>query len=189
MRYLAAILVLLLTGCAPLATFRLSPEVDLEVYRLEHSEAGFDVKVRFSETSDFEEVIQEGTLPTGETFVEKFTSSGGHTWTDYHYDRELLGFARGERKLVVYPGRSTGTDDTFLGFAMLPKNLSGSAVTNTNPKLFNARYCAAYRITGRVLAESQAKGWWALDWSKERLILRTPDGALQADRDGWRPVK
>jgi len=169
---------LLTAGCsAPLAVFRLSDDVSMAVYSMHADHDGFEVKVKFRESTVYPEVIQEGVLPTRATFVEKFPADD-ETFMDRHHAYGLAAHAISSRTMTVYVGETRGTDDTWLGFAMLPQNLDGSVVTNTDPKKFNAQYTRSHAITGRIVRAGTSRGVWSLHWSPHRLLLRTDSGSL-----------
>jgi hypothetical protein len=112
---------------------------------------------------------------------------------DRHYERGYQslgsGVCRAEVCRVVrfYAGFVRDADWTSLGFAHLPRNHSGTLITNI-PRNFNERHQRGYIIEGQVEADDRANGhiysmrysWWR----------ETTSGKPQADftfRNGQRP--
>lgn len=179
MRYLALLLTFLCVGCAatPVASFKLSDEVTLHVASMEATDDSFQAKVWFHEDTEHAEIIQEGRLHTGHTFVEKFAANS-NTYTDTHYFHGLRGEAKATRSMTVYAGMTVGTDETFAGFAMLPQNMDGSFISTIGPAWFNVKYNSKHRIAGAVVTESNIRGEWSLTWTTGQLLLTTTDGTL-----------
>ena len=82
-----------------------------------------------------------------------------------------------ERTFKVYAGLTTDTDETFLGFAMLPANKDGSVVTLI-PKNFNSRYQESHVLRGRVVGQSTVSGEWHIIWWPGKVVVLTPTGKL-----------
>lgn len=179
MRYLALLLTFLCAGCAttPVASFKLSDEVTLHVVSMEATDDSFQAKVWFYEDTEHAEIIQEGRLHTGQNFIEKFAANS-NTYTDTHHYFGLRGSPRVTRTMTVYAGLTAGTDATFAGFAMLPRNMDGSVVSTIDPAGFNVKYNSKHRITGAVVRESKTRGEWSLTWTANKLLLTAPDGTL-----------
>ena len=165
----------LLTGCAPLATFSLSNEVDMEVHSVSATDSELSVKVKFVNKTGFPEIVQEGHAEDGIVFVEKF-AAGSRSYTDHHFGSELTA-PKIERTFKVYAGLTTDTDETFLGFAMLPANKDGSVVTLI-PKNFNSRYQESHVLRGRVVGQSTVSGEWHIIWWPGKVVVLTPTGKL-----------
>lgn len=180
------LLLFLLTGCAPIATLSLSSEVDLEVHRAVADQEMFSVKVKFLNKTNHPEVIQEAHAELGYVFVEKFEAANGSSYTDNHYNSGLQGQL--VRKMRVYAGRTAGTDDTWAGFAMLPKNMDGTVVTVVD-KTFNAAYQSEHQIRGEVVAQSAVTGEWEIHWKPGYVEVVTKSGRVIRDAEGVRVVR
>lgn len=175
MKNVLVLFVLLISGCAPIATFDLSDEVKMDVYSMDTDEASFEIQVKFSESTRFHDIIQEGRIDNGNVFVEKF-SADDRTGTDTHFsDRNTTPETR---ILTVYVGNTAGTGNTWSGFAMLPQNMDGSTVTNTGLN-FNRRYRQDFPVlTGVITERSKIQGQWTIIWRPHYLEIQTPSGKL-----------
>lgn len=173
----SAICLLLLfcaAGCAPLATFSISDEIDLEVWGMATDEDQMRVEVKFVNKTAYPEVIQEGRAEAGITFVEKFPAQP-RSYTDYHTATEMP--APFMRILTVYAGETSGTDPTLAGFAMLPRNMDGS-LTTMIPVSFNTSYQREHTISGRIVRRSDVQGDWRLAWAPNEVTVITRDGRI-----------
>jgi hypothetical protein len=172
MRVLLAMLAVVVTGCyQTLASFRLSDDVTMDVTRMAADETMFDVRVEFKESSaEYRYLIQEGDVGGGNFLVEcwKTDSSDGEIWGYDHHWQQFLdsdGFTALTRRFTVYVGKVEGEDlEEKTRFAMLPRNMDGTVVTNINPALFNADYFARHRLQGRIVERAQVSGTWRLTW-------------------------
>lgn len=170
-------LALLICGCAPLATFRLSEDVEMEVYSMTADSTSYEAKVKFVEHTPFHEVIQEGQMDQDQRFVEKFKSCP-NTGTDTHCTNGLDPLQSDSRVMTVYVGNTYGTKELSSGFAMLPANRDGSVITNTS-LFFNKKYRDSFpELTGEIIARSLIEGRWMLSWVAGTLTITTPSGKI-----------
>lgn len=179
MRVMLAILIFVITGCSQvLASFRLSEEVTMDVTRMTADEKMFDVRVEFVESSEqYRYIIQEGEVGAGTFLVEcwKTDSSDGRIrGYDHQWQTSLDSVSTGKltRSFKVYTGRVEGADlAENTRFAMLPRNMEGTVVTNVNPAVFNGHYFAKHRIQGEIVEKAQVFGTWQLSWQSNEVRI------------------
>lgn len=146
------------------------------------------VRIRFSENTKYDVLIQEIYMDTGEILVECFDTPNG-TFS-YGWDQHSWRTNSTHRRMRVYPGSVEGVD-RMNGFAQLPQNRLGTAVTNIGP-YFNARYQWNYgpngedpdpiygvnhRTTGRIIEDDRENSmWWEITCIDGVIEVLLPDG-------------
>ena len=181
-----------LTGCTSvLATFKLSDDVEMDVTRIAADGSRFDVRVVFREGSaEYDYLVQEGDLLNGTVFVECWNTDeqGEIRGYDHHWQSGLDSkkVPLLTRKFLVYTARVEGADLTRTGrFAMLPKNLEGTVVTNIDPLYFNHEnyFAKGHKIQGEIVAKAQVSGTWQLSWQYDQVQITVGDEFI-VYRDG-----
>ena len=178
---LAASLLLMLTGCGPLATFRLSGDITMNVYSAETDENSWKVELDFERDAAAPELdlIQRAHLIDGRTVVETFKFRRwyfGKTTTDHHFMGGLTD--SDSRYMVVVLGTSEGADWTSSGFAMLTSIKDSAYVTKVDD-LFNESYRKKHTIRGTATqAPGRPAAVWRIAWAPNRLRISTASGEL-----------
>ena len=115
-------------------------------------------------------IVQEIRFDNGDVLVEAFSNQtmAGYVWDKHQWSSGGTG-----RSMKVYLAIVQGVDWSPNGFAHLPSNMDGSAVTTVGPS-FNEDYQAHHRTTGRVVAQSDEWLTWRVDASDHRVVAEAP---------------
>lgn len=159
------------------------PEVELPnndkisflVWSIETKSDRFEVKVVFSEDTEYEGLIQEIVLDDGTVLVEYFLLPfGKFSAGSYDFHAATFIMTKHLRNMRIYPANVTGVDYDN-GFAHLPQNIDGSLKTNIGP-FFNPEYQKDHKTQGRITkADRDNSIYWSIIFNDGIIIVVLPD--------------
>lgn len=166
---IAVLAVVGLTGCSSIQ----NGDVKVSVWGIEEKKNGNEeIHLYLSHNKDYDGIIQEVYLEDGTVLVEYFENYS----FDYHSD----GDKNARRIMVTYPGEIKGADQTESGFAQLPQNKDGTAITNTGP-YFNKWYQDKYETKGRITRHKRDNPTvWILRWKNGKVTWKIPENKERA---------
>jgi len=182
-RIILLIAALCLAGCGPLATFRLTRDVSMNVCSVEAGDTDWKVTLDFERDASAPDLdlVQRVALVDGRRVVETFKFRGkATTTTDTHFMTELTGVSD-SRSMYVTLGSSTDADWTNSGFAMLIGTADGAYATQVDA-LFNESYRKKHTISGVATLAGRIEGVWSILWLPGKLRIITPSGELLLDQ-------